>query len=90
MILSTTNSIEGHQILDYLGIVTETISFSVSIFENRKQVVDQKKEEAFKIMTKNAINLKANAIVGIHLEISISGQNLFVVTVTGTAVKVAV
>jgi uncharacterized protein YbjQ (UPF0145 family) len=90
MILTTTNSIEGHQVIDYLGIVTETISFSVSIFENRRRIIENKKEEAFKKMTLNAIKLKANAILGIHFEIAVSSPNLFLITVVGTAVKVEV
>ncbi len=90
MILTTTNSIDNHPILDYLGIVTDTVSFSVSIFENRKTLIEKRKEEAFKILVKNATNLKANAIVGIKLQVSGLGASLILITVTGTAVKVKV
>ena len=90
MILTTTNSVEGYPIVDYLGIVTSTISFSISIFSNRTQLINQKKEEAFKDLTKYATNLKANAIVGIQTQVSGFGNNFILITVTGTAVKVKV
>jgi len=89
MILTTTNSIEGHKIIDYLGIVTATLTFSISIFDNRQRLIDNKKEEAFNKMLQNAIKLKANAIVGINEQVSGYGQNIIIFTVTGTAVKVA-
>ena len=90
MILTTTNSIENHPIIDYLGIVTTTNSFTISIFSNRQQTIEQKKEEAFKKLAKNALNLKANAIVGIKLQVSGMANTMLLITVTGTAVKVKV
>ncbi len=48
MILTTTNSIENHPIMDYLGIVTTTNSFTISIFSNRQQTIEQKKKKLLK------------------------------------------
>ncbi|GAA4245473.1 MULTISPECIES: YbjQ family protein [Winogradskyella] len=99
MILTTTNSIENHNIIDYLGIVTgvainkEAISmgFSMSKYYTKLQNnIETVKEEAFQSLQNNAAKLKANAVVGIKIEIELTASNYAMVSVTGTAVKVAV
>jgi len=99
MILTTTNSIEGYKIEDYLGIVTgvamneETIAMGFSISKYSKKVqasVDKVKETAFQRLHDNASQLKANAVVGIKVEIELTTSNYAMVSVTGTAVKVKV
>ncbi|MCC1483441.1 YbjQ family protein [Winogradskyella immobilis] len=99
MILTTTNSIEGFKIEDYLGIVTgvalneETLSASFSMSKYMKKIqvsVDNVKEIAFKRLQENAKKLKANAVVGIKVEVELTTHNYPMVSVTGTAVKVAV
>lgn len=99
MILTTTNSIEGFKIEDYLGIVTgvaineETISggFSMSKYSKKIQTaVNNVKERAFQQLSENAKQLKANAVVGIKVEIELTTTNYPMVSVTGTAIKVAV
>ncbi|GAA4967835.1 YbjQ family protein [Algibacter aquimarinus] len=96
MILTTTNTIEGHVIQDYLGIVTGVsinikTSFSFKTEKNKKlyqDFVNQAKEEAFQSLKENAIKLKANAVVGISIDIEASSTSYFFVSITGTAVKV--
>ncbi|WP_298237260.1 heavy metal-binding domain-containing protein [uncultured Algibacter sp.] len=96
MILSTTNSIEGHPIQDYLGIVTGVstnvkTSFSFKTTKNKKlyeDFINQAKEEAFQSLKENANKLKANAVVGISIDIETSSTSYFFVSITGTAVKV--
>ncbi|WP_298492679.1 heavy metal-binding domain-containing protein [uncultured Algibacter sp.] len=96
MILTTTNSIEGHKIQDYLGIVTGVssnikTSFSFKTEKNMKlisNIINKAKEEAFQNLKENALNLKANAIVGIQLDMETEAGSYFFVSVTGTAVKV--
>ena len=99
MILTTTNSIEGYKIVDYLGIVTgvamhdEVIAMGFSMSKYIKKVqdsVDSTKEKAFQQLQENAKKLKANAVVGIKVEIELTTSNYAMVSVTGTAVKVAV
>ncbi|WP_299114923.1 heavy metal-binding domain-containing protein [uncultured Winogradskyella sp.] len=99
MILTTTNSIEGFKIVDYLGIVTGvamnedtlTMGFSLSKYIKKIQEgVDNVKEIAFQRLQENAVKLNANAIVGIKVEIELTTSNYAMVSVTGTAVKVAV
>ena len=96
MILTTTNSIEGHKIQDYLGIVTGVssnikTSFSFKTEKNMNmisEIIDKAKEEAFQKLKTNALNLKANAVVGIKLDMETEAGSYFFVSVTGTAVKV--
>ena len=97
MILTTTNSIEGFKIVDYLGIVTgvamneETIAMSFSASKYYKKIqesVDKVKEAAFQRLHENARQLKANAVVGITVEVELTTSNYPMVSVTGTAVKV--
>ena len=97
MILTTTNSIEGHSIQDYLGIVTGVSSvikksFSFKTDKNLEMisdVINEAKEEAFQKLKTNASNLKANAVVGISIDIETVSGSYFFVSITGTAVKVA-
>lgn len=96
MILTTTNSIEGHVIQDYLGIITGVstsikTSFSFKTEKNKtlyEDFINNAKEEAFQKLKDNAIKLKANAVVGIKLDIEPSSSTYFFVSITGTAVKV--
>ncbi|MGJ8548413.1 YbjQ family protein [Winogradskyella wichelsiae] len=97
MILTTTNSIEGHNIVNYLGIVTgvainkESIAmgFSMSKYYSKVQTsIEDVKEEAFQTLKAHAAKLHANAVVGIKVEIELTASNYAMVSVTGTAVKV--
>lgn len=98
MILTTTNSIEGFKILEYKGIVSGisvnaqkmTMTFNVEkYYEGVGVSMSQVKEQAFQQMQDNARNLKANAIVGIKVDIEVTANNYIAVSVTGTAVSVA-
>lgn len=97
MILTTTNSIEHHKIVDYLGIVTgislkypkSGITFSIKkYYDSVSNEMENVKEEAIKKLKENAVNLNANAVVGIQVDIEITQAGVTTVSVTGTAVKV--
>lgn len=99
MILTTTNTIEGFKIADYLGIVTgvaindQTLASGFSTLKYYKKIqesIDTVKERAFQNIQENANKLGANAIVGIKVEIELTTTNYPVVSVIGTAVKVFV
>lgn len=99
MILTTTNTIEGFKIADYLGIVTgvaindQTLASGFSTSKYYKKIqesIDTVKEKAFQNIQENASKLGANAIVGIKVEIELTTTNYPVVSVTGTAVKILV
>jgi len=81
MILTTTNSIEGHKI-----ILTAVPPDNGPCMQS----VDKVKETAFQRLQDHAAQLKANAVVGIKVEIELTTSNYPMVSVTGTAVKVAV
>jgi len=97
MILTTTNNIEGFKITEYKGIVTGTSSEIKTKFSFKKDkniqiiedIMNEAKEQAFKKLHTNASNLKANAVVGISVDLETVGGSYFFVSVTGTAVFVA-
>ncbi|MGC6431205.1 MAG: YbjQ family protein [Jejuia sp.] len=98
MVLTTTNSIEGHQIKDYITIVTgvvmskKTVAMGFSVSKYYKAVeesIDATKEEAFKKLIENAQKVGANAVVGVKVDTELTTGNYTMVSVTGTAVKVA-
>ena len=75
MILTTTNSIEGFKIIEYKGIVSG---------------VGLNSQKAAMALKDNAKGLNANAVVGIKVDIELTTANYVMVSVTGTAVNVAV
>lgn len=96
MILTTTNTIEGHKIQDYLGIVTGVSSHIKTSFSFKRgknlniisETINKAKEEAFQILQSNADKLHANAIVGISIDMETEAGAYVFISVTGTAVKV--
>lgn len=98
MILTTTNTIEAHKIHDYLGIVTgvavnrkqAAMTFSMKkYYDTLETNLEVVKEAAFQNLKKNAIALKANAVVGISIDVeTIATSGIIIVSITGTAVKV--
>ena len=104
MILTTTPTIQNRQITQYLGLVTgETITganflkdLSASLHDifggssgSYEKVLQESKDTALKEMTERAMQLGADAIVGIDLDYEALGQNssMLMVTCSGTAVK---
>lgn len=105
MILSTTQTLQGHNILQYYGIVTgETIiganfvkDFFASItdvFGGRSSsyegVLREAKDAAMKEMQQRAERLGANAIVGIDLDYETIGQNGSMLMVTASGTAVRI
>ncbi|MDU8884693.1 heavy metal-binding domain-containing protein [Yeosuana sp. MJ-SS3] len=98
MVLTTTDTIEGFKIQDYLGIVSgvgvnarkATFTFNVEkYFNSLEESVLQIKEEAFQKIKENAKKLNANAIVGISVDVETFPSSMYImVSVTGTAVRV--
>ena len=83
MILSTTNTIDGHQIQEYFGIVTGEALLGANIFKDffarirdigggRSAAYEgelrQARQIALEDMHKEAESLGANAIVGVDLD----------------------
>lgn len=105
MILTTTPQIEGHTIREYKGLVTgETIiganfmkDFCASIRDivggrsgSYERVLIEAKETSLKEMAERALELGANAIVGIDLDYETIGAqgSMLMVASSGTAVVI--
>jgi len=104
MILTTTNSVEGKQVTNYLGIVTgntyvvnygtKGLSFkdmfkSQNYYDNYEKGLEKAKEEAFQKLRNNAAKQNANAVLGISVDIELMSANgVTMVSIVGTAVQV--
>lgn len=97
MILTTTNSIEGYSIAEYLGIVSGTsvnmqkmkMTFNMQkYYAGISESITEVKELAFTQLKENAEKLNANAVVGINVDIELTASNYVTVAITGTAVSI--
>ena len=90
MLLSTTPTLEGHQIQQYLGLVSGEViiganfikDFTASLHDffggrssSYEQTLIEAKEAALKEMSERAARLGANAIVGIDLDYEAIGKS---------------
>lgn len=108
MLTSTTPTIEGYEIIEYLGLVTGEAILGANIFKDlfagirdivggRSAAYEQELRRAREIaigeMTADAEQLGANAVVGVDLDYETiqvgQGGGMLMVTVAGTAVRVA-
>lgn len=102
MLLTTTNTLEGKEIIQYFGIVSgETIiganivkDFLAGITDivggradSYENVLRQGKEIALQEMSDQAIRMGANAVIGIDLDYEAIGGSMLMVTAAGTAVR---
>ena len=105
MILSTTPTIEGHQILEYKGIVTgETIigaNFMKDLFagirdiiggrsNSYEKVLRKAKDTAMAEMEERASAVGANAIVGIDIDYETVGQSGSMLMVAASGTAVVI
>ncbi|WP_299677918.1 heavy metal-binding domain-containing protein [uncultured Dokdonia sp.] len=104
MIITTTNSIDGKEVTNYLGIIVGTtytsnhgtkgmtfkdIFNSKKYYENYESGLDKAKEEAFEKLKAKASEKQANAIIGVSIDIEMmSTTGITMVSVVGTAVRV--
>ena len=101
--LSTTNTIEGSPVKDYLGIVTGETIIGANIFKDLfasirdivggrsgsyERVLREAKDTALKEMTENASKLGASAIIGIDLDYETVGKNGGMLMVTASGTAV--
>ncbi|MDR2359717.1 MAG: putative heavy metal-binding protein [Oscillospiraceae bacterium] len=103
MIITTTPQIEGKRIAEYKGIVFGEVINGVnfvkdfaagltSFFGGRSGSYEgeliQAREDAIKEMRQRAVELGANAIVGVDIDYEVLGKdgNMLMVTASGTAV----
>jgi uncharacterized protein YbjQ (UPF0145 family) len=103
MILSTTPTLEGRPIREYLGIVTGEAILGANVFRDlfatitdivggRSAAYEKELAKARQIALLEAEDQArdrgANAVVGVDLDYEVIRDGMLMVTVSGTAVKV--
>ena len=103
MIITTTPTIQGKEIKEYLGIVTGEAIMGANLIKDifasitdivggrsaaYEKELTRARDIAIKEMEENAATLGANAIVGVDLDYETVRQGMLMVTVSGTAVNI--
>jgi uncharacterized protein YbjQ (UPF0145 family) len=104
MILSTTPTLEGKPVREYLGVVTGEAILGANVFRDLfagirdviggrsgsyEQVLRQAREAALEEMSAEARKRGADAIIGIDLDYeTVSQGTMLMVTASGTAEKI--
>lgn len=104
MIVTTTNTIEGHKITAYHGIavgeaimganvVRDVFASITDIVGGRSGAYESKlqdaRDTALRELEERASQLGANAVVGVDLDYEVVGQSMLMVSASGTAVSIA-
>ena len=102
MIIATTNYVPGMEVVEYKGLATGGINVIKDIgagirnlFGGRvkgyEDEIIQARAEALKELEARAAEMGANAVIGVRVDFDAlggDGNNMLLVTVTGTAVVV--
>ena len=103
MIVTTTHELQGHTIGEYLGIVVGETILGTNIFRDigaglrdlvggrsgaYEKKMQEARETAINEMVQKAEALGANAVVGVDIDYETIGNNMLMVSASGTAVKV--
>jgi len=104
MIVTTTGSIEGKTVGEYLGVVSGETILGANIFRDigaqirnviggrtagYEKELRSARETALKEMQEAAEALGANAVLGVKIDYETVGGSMLMVTASGTAVKLA-
>ena len=108
MLITTTPTVQGYEIVEYLGLVTGEAIMGANIFKDffagirdivggraaaYEQELRKARDAALAEMSAEAEGMGANAVVAVDLDyetIQLSqGGNMMMVSVSGTAVRVA-
>ncbi len=103
MIVSTTNTLETHQIKQYLGIVTGETIIGANLFKDifagirdivggrsgsYEKVLREAKDTALKEMQDQAMRLGADAVIGVDLDYETVGASGGMLMVTASGTAV--
>lgn len=103
MLMTTTTTIEGSPVRQYIGIVTGEVIMGANVVRDflasitdivggRSGAYENKLEEArdtaFAEMKQKASYLGANAIIGVDIDYEVIREGMLMVSVSGTAVVV--
>ena len=101
MILTTTNTVEGHKVADYRGIVVGEAIMGANVVRDffagitdivggRSGAYEAKlqdaRDTAMRELEDRARAQGANAVIGIDLDYEVVGDSMLMVSVSGTAV----
>ena len=105
MILTTTATIEGRPVQDYLGVINAQSIIGANMFKDifaglrdliggrsktYEKVIEQAKEDAMRELTQKAQALGANAVVGIDLDFETVGASGSMLMVIATGTAVRI
>ena len=105
LLLTTTPTIEGHPVQQYLGIVTAEIIFGTNVFRDifasirdvvggrsrsYEEVLLRAKEEALRELSERAEQMGANAVVGVDFSYETVGQSGSMLMVVCTGTAVRI
>jgi len=103
LILTTTPSLEGKKITEYIGVVTGEAIMGANVFRDffasitdivggRSAAYEKELGKARKVamdeMAEQAKDLGGTAVVGIDLDYEVIRDGMLMVSVSGTAVKI--
>jgi len=88
MIITTTPTIEGHPIQEYLGIISSDAYVSEGFFQGKEEVMWQTRENALDRLESLARKAGANAVVGVAIDFEVRENLTYYVMATGTAVVI--
>ena len=106
MIVTTTPSVEGRQIAEYKGVVFGEVISGVNFIKDfaagltnffggrsgsYEEELIQARENAMREMEQRAMQLGANAVVGVDIDYEVLGADngMLMVTASGTAARLA-
>jgi len=103
MLITTTSTLQGREVRDYLGLVSGEAILGANVFRdffaNIRDIVGGRsaayekelrraKAMALEEMSAQARDLGANAVIGVDLDYETVGQSMLMVVASGTAVVV--
>ena len=103
MIITTTNTLETHQVKEYLGIVTGETIIGANLFKDffagirdivggrsgsYERVLKEAKDTALREMQEDALRLGADAIIGVDLDYETVGASGGMLMVTASGTAV--
>jgi uncharacterized protein YbjQ (UPF0145 family) len=105
MFSTTTNTLEGHPVREYLGIVTGEVIVGANLFRDLfasitdivggrsgkyEDVLARARKEALGEMEAEAARLGGNAVIGVDLDYEVIGQNGSMLMVSASGTAVVV
>jgi uncharacterized protein YbjQ (UPF0145 family) len=102
MIMTTTNTVDGYKVVDYLGIVTGEAIMGANVFKDvfasirdvvggrsasYEKELNRARSIALQEMQANASAMGAEAVIGIDLDYEVIREGMLMVSASGTAVR---